>query len=58
MGEDKEKIRDKMLRSKYKEYKCIICGEPIRHYDIEKLDFEYLCNKRGEKYIHSRCKEK
>ena len=61
MGEDKIKIQKKLYdgMKKHKEYRCAKCGDLIRLYDIEKLDFEYIANKRGgEVLLHTRCKEK
>lgn len=60
MSEEKEKIQKKLFAKmkKYGTLKCMVCGDDIRLYDVEQMNFEYISNKRGEIYIHSRCKEK
>ena len=51
---EKDKIITKLSKS-YSRPECVICRCYITSDDLTNYNFEYIKNKRGEKYFHKSC---
>lgn len=51
---EKDKIITKLSKS-HSRPECVICKRYITSDDLTNYNFEYIKNKRGEKYFHKSC---